>query len=1624
MSVKEVLDGISEDFVSVCVNYPRMGTFRKRVKADYKLKRAYEGRVLYELLQNADDACVGVDISKSKVLIELKGNVLSIKNNGEPFTSTTINSLCQGEMGEKDISKYIGGKGIGFRSVLNYADEIYIYSGKSGSDYYSVRFSKKYAEEKYDLIRDLPHIKDEIKALQKDELRINPVEFPILAVPEFVDPIEKDFDTVIQLILKPDQKDALYKSMARDMRNFDKNVLLFLPHVNEIEFLIETEKIEFTRDVVGNRYTIQKKVNDCTVLTECYELYSTEEEIELPSGTKSAKFAVAIPTEGCVENSCLYTFFPVLNVESPLPAVLHGTFHLTANRNSLDEDYVAENKIVFERMLAFYVRTIVNHVDGNRRLRLLQPTRLSDSKKEEFFFHGGLSLFNPKNERGKRIPELERTYISLCAKERVFFTVTGEYLRSIDKPVVCSKNPPSELKKAPFYKLVQFIPDELLQIWALKLIGGDVDDRGESYLKECIDSVSEGWAPEVRVRIFKWWFESKYSALPKLLKYRTESDEEFITSQKDPCFLSGSITDVPPWAKIYVLAEKDEEELLKVFSEEIQKNNSAKDNEKRVLPRILGDSLLNIQEQSSRVSLISPVNSSVNGDYEKSVEFVKWLWGIWNTEPFAEAVKKVKFNLPTKDNQVKEAEKIYMGVDYKNEIGETFFSCDPSYSPLANILLSFEPSEWQKQEFYVALGVHFYPKVFFETFKELKPDAIIGERDEIKYVRRFILRFWIKVSSSFPKEVKVTFFNAKLHSISNICSILNGSNATNDWYLKILKWITLDNELKFLLSSDKEIGEGYIEYKPRIQHQKNCFTLAPTGDNPCPSFLHYLFSSLRWIPIDGKMYAPSKIVITDDETLKSLKYPCLTESDLDKIVKKIGCNKDEIKNILSCLGAKKTLLNLSSTDFYQLLLDLPRLPGSERISRQIYKAIIENGKDGKNKETAFFEDSDNKTLFFEKGYVLAKNRADSKSEYRLAKDVYFSSSAVLNFDNVYFIDVPPRSGQKEDFRTILNVNSFVQSYSLLCSPELSPCDGDFQDDFDNFLPYLLTYRSGIKDIAKDISIRLIKSAKIKWNGNDKDVLGDYQLLRDRNSWYICVGDVKKYAYLQKEKIADALEQVFNVVFNFPAKEFLNHINPLFIYTPEQRAHLVESDFGSTEEFERTKDEIRKSESIREIIKRRLNEDGLLSPDVVAKIDELDWYALSSFASQRDLSNLLRMIGRDVDYLNSFVARDFSLYNYHSILFSKAFDEKKDLLELKIYNCLKNSGDKRKTLRDHWWSLADNIEQYKIAEKNGKMNSVSFNAESAVDEIGKQYLEMTGLTCDEPNFVESMDDVKAVYNRNMDALRKIAGKKNDSLLHMFTNDAENDSMLFFESSETISQMFNSFVEANGSKIEKTIDFSPDKIRALLEATKIGAGVKKGSPKVPGQSSGRGKSMPGDNTSEENKKITGGAAEYLVVIKLAERKIDYVNDYFSDVGGYDVKWVSGYAKRFERLPEDKYDYDATQIDEKAGYDIELMSKDKSKRMFIEVKSSSSDGCSVLMSSNEYDKAAELETEFSLYRLAFVTGLSKNEPHIDIIPEPLHDKSVFDTIPTHYNVIYMRDSYQKESEETESSGEKIDS
>ena len=149
----------------------------------------YHGREILELLQNADDAYQKSIESGEKpscdleVYIEYKGNCLTVTNTGTAFDKDGIKAIVQGNNSPKS-GKYIGNKGTGFRSVLNWAESVEIISGP-----FSLRFSKEYSNAIFEEIKDEPQIRKQL--VRKSNLYI-----PILAVPEFIE-TEHFFDKTI-----------------------------------------------------------------------------------------------------------------------------------------------------------------------------------------------------------------------------------------------------------------------------------------------------------------------------------------------------------------------------------------------------------------------------------------------------------------------------------------------------------------------------------------------------------------------------------------------------------------------------------------------------------------------------------------------------------------------------------------------------------------------------------------------------------------------------------------------------------------------------------------------------------------------------------------------------------------------------------------------------------------------------------------------------------------------------------------------------------------------------------------------------------------------------------------------------------------------------------------------------------------------------------------------------------------------------------------------------------------------------------------------------------------------------------------------------------------------------------
>src|SRR5690606_7649790 len=127
-----------------------------------------------------------------EVKITFKDNILEVGNTGTSFTKETIERLCLGRASNKS-SQNIGNKGTGFRSLLNDAEWIELYSGD-----FAIRFSEKFAKSCFDKYSHIELINDQLISWKKDY----PLCFPTMNCPEQIEMVVTDFDTLIRVKLK------------------------------------------------------------------------------------------------------------------------------------------------------------------------------------------------------------------------------------------------------------------------------------------------------------------------------------------------------------------------------------------------------------------------------------------------------------------------------------------------------------------------------------------------------------------------------------------------------------------------------------------------------------------------------------------------------------------------------------------------------------------------------------------------------------------------------------------------------------------------------------------------------------------------------------------------------------------------------------------------------------------------------------------------------------------------------------------------------------------------------------------------------------------------------------------------------------------------------------------------------------------------------------------------------------------------------------------------------------------------------------------------------------------------------------------------------------------------------
>ena len=181
MNLKDIVSKLFDES-----RYDSLRGLKSSAESERIIQQAYEGRYLFELIQNVRDANKEIE-ENGDINIVLNGGVLSITNSGAEFSEEGIEGITTIGQSTKHRQDFIGYKGIGFKSVQEITD--------------TPRIVTKYGTIQFDRNKT-------INVCSERDFTIDDV--PLFFFPHYLDEsltadeINQGYVTKIELPLKPD----------------------------------------------------------------------------------------------------------------------------------------------------------------------------------------------------------------------------------------------------------------------------------------------------------------------------------------------------------------------------------------------------------------------------------------------------------------------------------------------------------------------------------------------------------------------------------------------------------------------------------------------------------------------------------------------------------------------------------------------------------------------------------------------------------------------------------------------------------------------------------------------------------------------------------------------------------------------------------------------------------------------------------------------------------------------------------------------------------------------------------------------------------------------------------------------------------------------------------------------------------------------------------------------------------------------------------------------------------------------------------------------------------------------------------------------------------------------------
>lgn len=277
------------------------------------ISESYSGRSLIELLQNADDA-----EARRFLIKRINDNVIAIANDGKEFDEDDLKALCRsGASSKKRKGNTIGYRGIGFKSIVNYASVVHLYSGSIQTSFSRDETTKLLPNAALVPLIRIPHV-----FLGWEYLS------------DIKDLLQQGYKTIFIF-------ETVNSCILEEISIFDSSCMLFLRNVQELLFEIKSERqVYVTKRKIINEVCEQITYIGTTENSEWMVFYKDRKDDVKIAFKYDGKKVINATTQ----ESVIHSFMPT-NDRINIPIKINGDFSTDPSRTKVVMDNETEQTL-------------------------------------------------------------------------------------------------------------------------------------------------------------------------------------------------------------------------------------------------------------------------------------------------------------------------------------------------------------------------------------------------------------------------------------------------------------------------------------------------------------------------------------------------------------------------------------------------------------------------------------------------------------------------------------------------------------------------------------------------------------------------------------------------------------------------------------------------------------------------------------------------------------------------------------------------------------------------------------------------------------------------------------------------------------------------------------------------------------------------------------------------------------------------------------------------------------------------------------------------------------------------------------------------------------------------------